>query len=236
MVIWDYLVEHRRRMRVIQNAVGVIATTFALVSFVAAAQTESPTLPRVSAGIAQLAKLQEAGVTEEVLLAYVQNSWVPKPNAEEVIYLHERGVSGSVMATLLKRKDVLVTPPAAPAYEQVAATSEAAPAQPAASQPIIVPSEPVAAQSPTVIHIGSSGYTPRYNESYFAPYFGMPYPGSFYNTPAYLSPIYTVSPGFSRFGHHWAGHHFGRNHGDHWTGHHAGRDHGQHWSGHPHRR
>ena len=217
-------------MRTLWNAVRSAAILVLLGCFGFAAESESTlTLPRVSPGIAQLAKLRDTGLTEEVMVAYVQNSSVPKPNAEELIYLHERGIPPVVMTALLKRVDAppptvnVFRAPTEGAEEQLAA---APPEQQAPSQPIIVSSERVATQSPTVIHIGSGGSTPRYNQSYFARYFGAPYPGSFYSSPAYLSPIYTVGhSAFRPFGHHWGGHH-GRGHG------HGHRDHGHHGRGH----
>lgn len=213
-------------MRTFGNAVRSAAILVLLGCLGFAAENDSAlTLPRVSSGIAQLAKLRETGLTEEVMVAYVQNSSIPKPNAEELIYLHERGVSSAVITALLKRND---TP--APTVNFAQAPEQAEPVeQQAASRPIIVGSERAVAQSPTVIHIGSGGYAPRYNESYFAPYFGAPYPGSFYSSSAYLSPIYSVGRGFGHFGRGHFGHHSGHHHSRH--GGHQGH-HGHRWSGH----
>src|SRR5688500_15625822 len=114
-------------MQTIQTALCFAAG--ALVSIASAAERPSAALPHVAPAIAQLAKLNDSGVSEEVLLAYVQNSPVPKPNAEELIYLHERGVSTPVITSLLKRND---TPAAAanstPAYAQGPSAPASAPA------------------------------------------------------------------------------------------------------------
>ena len=208
-------------MRTLGNAVRSAAILVLLGSFSFAGENDSATtFPQVSPGIAQLAKLRETGLTEEVLVAFVQNSSVPKPNADELIYLHERGVPAAVITALLKRNDK--PPPQTVNVAQEEPPAAALDEQPAANQPIIVASEPTAAQSSTVIHIPARGHTPRYNESYFAPYFGAPYPGSFYNSPAYLSPIYSVGPGFGHFAHHQR--HFGHDRGHH----HHHRQHGHH--------
>ena len=195
-------------------------------------EAETATLPQVSPAIAQLAKLQQSGVNQEVMLAFVQNSSVPKPNAEELIYLHEQGVATSVITSLLNRKDAPVAATASAASAPTVPANQPTP-NPAPTEPLIVGSAPSQPQS-SVIYFPASGshYVPRYNESYFAPYFGT-YP--------FVGPTFSVGVGFGHYGHfgHYRGHHGGwrhhqghhsLHHGHHSASHHSGH-HGHH-SGH----
>src|SRR5689334_9043542 len=82
----------------------VITLAFVLIATLALRAAD---LPRVSPAITQIVKMHDAGVGEDVMLAYVQNSTVPKPNVDELIYLHEAGVSKTVVTTLLSRRDAV---------------------------------------------------------------------------------------------------------------------------------
>ena len=82
-------------------------------------------IPSVSPAIAELAKLAQASVSEEVLLAYIKKHARPfNPTADEILYLNDLGVSDAVITALVDYK------PAAELAEQPV-TSLATSPQPA---------------------------------------------------------------------------------------------------------
>jgi len=193
-------------------------------------------LPRVAPAISQIVKMHDAGVSEDVMLAYVQNAAVPKPNADELIYLHEAGVSKTVLTSLLSRRDaapqtqVAASEPGASANsEQILAKPEYA--KPAASSgpTIVMQQQPQPASSTVVVHSAPSqvALTPPPLETYYMGGYGY-YPGYSYY-PYYSRPFYgpTFSIGFG-FGSHFGG-------GHHWGGHNWGHHGGWHGGGHWHR-
>ncbi len=64
--------------------------------------TVPPSLPQLSPGLKEVIGLAQAQVGEEVLLAYVQKSGHTfNPTVEEVVYLHDLGVSDKVIAAMI---------------------------------------------------------------------------------------------------------------------------------------
>src|SRR5688572_27324382 len=62
----------------------------------------------VSAGIADVLKMAERGVDASVIKSFVENYPVAyRPTADEVITLHEAGISSEIIATLLRRSGEL---------------------------------------------------------------------------------------------------------------------------------
>jgi hypothetical protein len=69
------------------------------------ANNDLPLPPNFPASLAQVVKLTRAGLGDEVVLAYVQNSNTHvAPTADEMIYLHRAGVGESVLAALVRRR------------------------------------------------------------------------------------------------------------------------------------
>jgi hypothetical protein len=72
----------------------------------AEAKTNVPPAPlsiKVSPGLAEIIKMVQAGVREEVLLAYIVNSTnIFNVGADEIVYLNDLGVSSSVITTLIQ--------------------------------------------------------------------------------------------------------------------------------------
>jgi hypothetical protein len=109
----------------------------------------------LSPGVTEIAKLFQSNVSEEVLLAYINNYSTPfYATADEILYLNDLGVSDNVVTAVLKHKTDGSTPaPAVVAAEpkqevQAAAPAPAAPAAPVqasvATAPL-VPQEPAPA-------------------------------------------------------------------------------------------
>lgn len=83
------------------------------------AQTD-PVLPvDLSPGVAQVAKLVQAHVTDDVILSYIRNSTVPyRPTADEIVYLNDLGVSQAVLTELINRGKSAWEPAEAPEVAQ----------------------------------------------------------------------------------------------------------------------
>ena len=121
---------------------------------VAAANNAEPTLPSdLSPGLADIIKLVEAKVGDEVVLNYIKGSGVTyHPTAAEIVYLNDLGVSDAVINAILQ--------PANPGA--VAATPTPAP------EPVAVPvAEPALFQflqwyTAEQCAVGSSSHTLQY--------------------------------------------------------------------------
>ena len=70
----------------------------------------------LSPGLAQVVKLAEANVGDDVILAYLKNSGeATVPTADEILYLKDLGVSDAVITALLQSPTPSTVPPPAPA-------------------------------------------------------------------------------------------------------------------------
>lgn len=174
---------------------------------------------KVSPSLTKVVNLVESGVGEEVLLAYVRNSTVSKPNADEIVYLHEAGVPTPVITALLSKNGISNSSPSSETGDSGPILAKPVYAQtPSAPASVVnVERAPTYVQpQPTVVYVPS--YAPQY-------YSYPSYPG-YYAGPA-------ISLGFSFGGHHGFGHHFfGHHQGGHhfFGGHHLGGHHGGHHS------
>ena len=186
---------------------------------------------RLSAGSLKVARLLQAGMDEKVIVAYVKNNPASKaPTAEELVYLHELGVTSPVLTALLTETkkatvtapvaEVAVAVPMAAASEKVEVTSNYTPipgAPPRQVEGSAVVSTPVAAPAPVIVQQPAPQvvYQP-------APVIVHAPPPVYYD-PA---PRITFGFGFGHFGHfgHHHRHHsiFRHHHHGHW-GHHRGR-------------
>src|SRR5262245_33546477 len=60
--------------------------------------------PYLSAGLADVVKMFQAGVDQQVMLAFIQSSTVAfRPSAKEIIYLRDLGVSSELITAMLRR-------------------------------------------------------------------------------------------------------------------------------------
>src|SRR5947207_4702685 len=64
--------------------------------------------PALSSGAAEVIKMAEAGTSDEVLIAYSQNSATPFDlSADDILYLRDIGLSSPVITAMLDRDAVL---------------------------------------------------------------------------------------------------------------------------------
>ena len=179
---------------------------------VAAAPTAPETAPgKLPYGVADVLKLTQAQVSEEVVLNYVLNSGtVYSLGPKDIIYLRNQGVSDRVITTMMNQRNLVAEESA----QQAAALAESqaqgpAPGYPgpdaAPGQPLYAPVyvEPPPAPEPAP----SSLYVVPYT-SPFAPYNGGYYP--YYG--GYYGPGVSIVVPFGRGGYYRGYYHGGRYH------------------------
>lgn len=124
-----------------------------------------------------LKKLAKAGVSEDVILAYIKaNGFAGKPSSDDLVDLKAAGVSDRVLAGIL-------------------APVEATPAAPPAPAPTPAPApSTVYVERPVVYASGTWSVGPRYSypSSYCAPVYRPYYTGTFYR------PSYSYSYSYCR--------------------------------------
>ena len=195
------------------NTHRVLVRILGVIALIASAAWNQPAIAddvKVSPLIAEVAKLHESGVGEDVLVAYVKGTTeIPRPTADEVIFLKDKGISKDVLLALLSRSPKVMSESAAsangsgrilakPRYEQSVrelppAVAPAAPATQSAPTVVQVQPATVITAPPTVVYPA-----PRY---YYDPW-----------------PVFSIGLGL---GHWWHGGHHGWGHGHH-GGHHGG--------------
>jgi hypothetical protein len=129
---------------------------------------------KVSPALAEVIKLVQAGVSEDVILAYIANS----PNAtaltaEEILYLNDLGVSAKVMAALVHSGNNQTNPAPAVAVQQpsVPTTVTTSPSPVAQSIPVVTNIAPVdppteSATAPTTYITSATSTAPSVNYFY----------------------------------------------------------------------
>lgn len=148
----------------------------------------------VSPAVREIVKMSDAGLDAAVIQTFVENSTTAvNPKASDILYLHEHGISGSIITAMIQRSAKLreqsptqdsVTYQPAPV--QASGSPTVAPAQtvapaytaPAASPIYVSPPAPTYVYSyPDVTYIPYRSYnyfSPSYS-CYSRPYFGFNY-------------------------------------------------------------
>ncbi len=177
-----------------------------------AAPAPAETAPgRLPYGVADVLKLTQAQVSEEVVLNYVLNSGtVYNLGSKDIIYLRNQGVSDRVITTMMNQRNRVAEESA----QQAAALAASQPQGPAPvysdpnaapGQPLYAPAymEPPPAPEPAPSTVYVVPATPP-----FAPYYGgyYPYYGGYYGPG--VSLVYT----FGRGGHYRGGYRYAGGH------------------------
>ena len=215
----------------------VLGPAFAADEQKLAIQQQAPVdATRLSPDLVSLGKLVQSGVNEKVVLTYIQNAPPKKnPTAEELVYLHELGLSNEGMVALLNavpKASLTETAPSSAPIVQPLLTQRAYQAGGAAQgAPTVVPEVPtqaapvsgntvISSPAPTVVYTQPAPTTV---------YVERP-PVVTYVEPA--PPRFSLGLSFGHlFGHHHHGGHFGHHRSHHWGGHHGGHG-GHHGRGH----
>ena len=191
---------------------GAWAQTNPVTPAAAPVVTPAPTLaapvPQLSYSVQQVLKLQQANVSEDTIVAYINNAGNSYGlDADVIIYLRQQGVSTAVITAMLGqgRAGLTMPAPATPAPAPVLASA------PAPQSEVSTVSQPAS----TVTYIGSAPSPAYYYPAYSSPYYYSPY----YNYPYYGYGWYApvgVSIGFG-WGGGWHGgwHGGGGFHGGH---------------------
>ena len=222
---------------------AILLSIAAAIVVVAASSHAQPTVKAsVSPSIAEVVRLHNSGISEDLMLAHIRNSTTPQPSADEILYLHEAGVSKSVITAMIqggqsRKVEVTVEPTpsgpksigsgrllAKPEWEQSAYAADAAAVPHSQTEVVETPAQQQSsAPTPAPVYVQQP-----------APVYVTPAPVVSYYAPRYYDHYDWYRPGFSigfGFGHGWGGHGWGHRHYHHWGGHHWGRGHGIHWRG-----
>jgi hypothetical protein len=126
------------------------------------AQAAAPAPLDLNPGVTELMKLAESGVTDEVMISYINNSRSAyNLTADQILYLKDVGFSSEVLTAMLSHDKAVAVQPAPPA------------AQPA---PVVTPSAPQYTTQPAVVNAPPPEYVsnPPVEVNYFyndlAPY------------------------------------------------------------------
>jgi hypothetical protein len=139
------------------------------------------TAPPLAYGVPQILKLQQAKVTDDVIIAYIHNSGGSYGlDADQIIYLRQQGISDKVLTTMLAQPRPAPAAPAPvnsyPAPTPVAyAQPTPAYVQPAPSSVYVIPNNQV---------YYSSGYF-SYYPYYYYPYFSYGWCGGYHGNCYY---------------------------------------------------
>lgn len=140
-----------------------------------AQNTTAAAAPELSYGAQEVLKLEQAKVSDDVIVSYIRSSGLTYAmTADQIVYLRSQGVSNPVLTAMLGTPGAASTP--VPAPSTVAASQPApAPVQTTAAAPattVVVPSTP----APTVTYVPDTTY--YYDPYYYSyPYYYGWYPG-----------------------------------------------------------
>jgi len=162
-----------------------------------------------SSQVTEIVKMSEAGVDEKTILGYIENLPAARIKADDVIYMHEKGISSAITSALLQHA-ATATATAQAQQAQVAAANAAAqapaaqvaqPAQPTTPTPVYIESpQPVYVSPPPVVYT-----VPSYGYSY--PYYYPRYSYPYYSRPSFSIGFSTRFPFPHHFPHHGFSHH-----------------------------
>jgi hypothetical protein len=146
-----------------------------LSGYAQAPEAQAPATAAVAAtlspNVAEVVKLAESGSSDEVMLAYIQNS--PSTfdlTADQILYLRDIGLSSPVIAAMLNRDSMLrgqPQPPTQPMYPPATQPAVAPPPVPAPA-PVPVEAPPVVAPAPVYVSTPPPDVTYFYSD--LAPY------------------------------------------------------------------
>jgi len=153
----------------------------------------------------EIVKMSQAGVDEKTIVTYIENLPATRVKADDIIYLHDKGISNTIISSWVQHATSASAAQAAQVAAAAAPGAQTAPMQtvaavaPTTPTPVYIQqSPPVYVSSPSVVYTTPSYY-----------YGGYPY---YYGGYRSYSPYYYSRPYFSvgfstHFGHPF--HHFG---------------------------
>lgn len=171
-----------------QTASATVQTPAASVS------ASAPAPQDLSYGASQVLKLQQAGLSTDVLINYVNSANASfSLRADDIVYLHNAGVPQEVITAMQqKQAPVAQNTAPAPAQQPVQSQPETTMVNPPSPQPsttTVVTQPPVVYTSPTYVYPSYPSY----------PYYG------YYGSPYYYGPSIRLGFGWGWGGHGWHG-------------------------------
>ena len=126
--------------------------------------------PSLAPAVADILKMSRAGVGDSVIIAYIDNTGIVyNLDANQVVYLHDQGISEKVISVMLTQKQKYVAPAAGASAQNPPAPGSYA-ATPS-SQAVYTQPDGQAAAASTVYVIPYQASAPYYDYSYY-PYWG----------------------------------------------------------------
>ena len=166
-------------MKLTKRWVMMLATVVPLLC--ALAQAPAPPAADLSAGTTQVVKLAQSGTSDDVLLAYVQNSASPfSLTADQIVYLKDVGLSSQVITAMISRDTALRGQPQAYDYTQQSyppAAPGTTPPAPTVAEP--VPSAPAPAPAAAPVYVSDAPADVSYFYGDLSPY------GTWISLPGY---------------------------------------------------
>ncbi|MGA2030226.1 MAG: hypothetical protein ABSG87_09160 [Verrucomicrobiota bacterium] len=139
----------------------------------AQATAVSQPAPQLSYGVPQVLQLAQAKVSDDTIVAYIQNSGtIYALNASEIVYLKQQGISDAVLNAMLNQRSRLAQSATQPAPQQNYSDSSSAQTPNATVQPTVTYVQTV--PSPTVYVVPDT--QTYYYQPYYYGYYGWPYP------------------------------------------------------------
>ena len=138
-------------------------------------QSAPPSAAKVSPAVQEIIKMAQAGVSEEVMLSYIDNSQHPfNLNSDGVVYLNDLGVTAGVITSMIQKDAQLNQPglaaaPVAPAgtvIQTQVVSNVVTPAPPAEGQPV----EAAPGPAPTYVTAPEQDVAVSYYYDSLAPY------------------------------------------------------------------
>ncbi len=205
----------------------LVLGVLAVVSYatVSAATTNAPapaTPASLPYGVNEVLKLNQAQISDDIIVNYVQNSGTTyNLGAQDIVYLRNQGVSDRVVNAMLAQRQRLADAAAAQVAAQNAAAAAAQPVAPTPTptytQPAPVYTEPAPACTEPA-PAASTVYVIPYPAA-TAAYYGYSRPYPYYYGPyygGYYGPTFSFGFGFGGGWGHYGGHrYYGGHHGYH---------------------
>jgi hypothetical protein len=148
---------------------------------------------QLSYGVPQIIQLSKAKVSENTIVAYIQNSGtIYSLNASEIVYLKQQGVADAVLTTMLNQRQRVSQAAAQTAPQAPAAVTPSQPGSPdarsaetstAVAQPTVTYVQTVPSSA---VYVIPDTQTYQYYNNYYQPYY-YPYYGGWYYPPVSFS-------------------------------------------------
>src|ERR1035437_1341328 len=117
IMIWNAAgAMHRGRLIKLKQHAALACLATCLVLQTATVNCRAQTAPSLPPGVQDVVKLVKAGLGEEVVLAHIRNAGASYTlSADQIIYIHDQGVTENVMKALLGSGSAAPAAPSAPA-------------------------------------------------------------------------------------------------------------------------